>query len=222
VRRVIGIRAGQAIPRILVADDLHENRDWLLKLLAAVGFAVRCADDGEAAIREWREWSPRLILMDVHMPVMDGLEATRRIKAAPGGEETAIIVLTASVLDADRREFRQSGADDFLAKPCREDELLEKVRALLGISYDYEENGIEGQPDGLKAGQGEERLSPFAQLPRELVTGLRDATSNGDKKLLNKLIAGLDQTENAEFGRDLQRLADRYEYDALTRLLEEV
>jgi len=138
VRRVRGIRAGQAIPRILVADDLHENRDWLLKLLAAVGFSVRCADDGEAAIREWREWSPRLILMDVHMPVMDGLEATRRIKAAPGGEETVIVVLTASVLDADRLNFRRSGADDFLGKPCREDELLEKVRALLNISYDYE------------------------------------------------------------------------------------
>jgi PAS domain S-box-containing protein len=222
VRRVTGIRAGQTVPRILVADDLYENRDWLLKLLTAIGFPVRCADDGEAAIREWREWSPRLILMDVHMPVMGGLEATRRIKAAPGGEETVIVILTASVLDADRRNFRQSGADDFLAKPCREDELLEKVRALLNISYDYEEIGREGQPDSLRAAHGEDSLPRVAQLPRELVTELRDATSNGDKKLLNKLIAGLIPTENAEFGRDLQRLADRYEYDALTRLLEEV
>jgi chemotaxis family two-component system sensor kinase Cph1 len=71
-RRVIGIRAGQEAARILVADDLIENRDWLMKLLSAVGFSVQCSDNGEAAIEEWRRWAPHLILMDVHMPVMDG------------------------------------------------------------------------------------------------------------------------------------------------------
>ena len=138
-RRVIGIRAGQEVPRILVVDDQLENRDWLMKLLTSIGFSVRGADNGEAAIRSWEEWNPRLILMDVHMPVMDGLEATRRIKADPRGKETAIVVLTASAMDEDRRTVSQSGADDFLAKPCREDELLEKMRALLNIAYDYEE-----------------------------------------------------------------------------------
>jgi len=221
VRRVLGIRAGQAVPRILVADDLHENRDWLLKLLTAVGFSVRCADDGEAAIREWREWSPRLILMDMHMPVMDGLEATRRIKAAPGGNETSIVILTASVLDEDRRNVRQSGADAFLAKPCREDELLDKVGTLLSISYDCEEVGIGDQPHGPTAGCGAKSPAHVAEVPRELIEELRDATSNGDKQLLNRLIGSVRQTENAEFARDLQSLADQYKYDALTKLLEE-
>jgi two-component system sensor histidine kinase/response regulator len=145
-RRVIGIRAGSEVPRILVVDDQLENRDWLMKLLASIGFSVRGADNGEAAIRSWEEWSPRLILMDVHMPVMDGLEATRRIKADPRGKETSIVALTASAMEDDRRTVARSGADEFIAKPCTEDQLLETMRTLLNVAYDYEEvGGAEGE-----------------------------------------------------------------------------
>jgi CheY-like chemotaxis protein len=221
-RRVIGIRAGQEAARILVADDLIENRDWLMKLLSAVGFSVQCSDNGEAAIEDWRRWAPHLILMDVHMPVMDGLEATRRIKAEPGGKETAVVILTASVLDEDRRKVQQSGADDFLAKPCFEDALLEKIGTLLNIVYDYEETGeAGGQRDALTSASalGTKALASLQQLPPELIEALRNATADGDKQLLNTLIASVDQSKDAEFARDLRNLADRYEYDALTRLL---
>jgi CheY-like chemotaxis protein len=221
-RRVIGIRAGQEAARILIADDLPENRDWLMKLLSAIGFSVMCSDNGEAAIRDWQRWTPRLILMDVHMPVIDGLEATRIIKATPGGKETAIVVLTASVLDEDRRNVQQSGADDFLAKPCLEDALLEKIGTLLNIVYDYEEpDDPSGQRHALTSASspGTKTLASLKQLPHELIEALRNATADGDKKLLNRLIASVDQTEDAEFARNLQNLADRYEYDALTHLL---
>ena len=216
------VKAGQEAARILVADDLIENRDWLMKLLSVIGFSVLCSDNGEAAIRDWRSWTPRLILMDMHMPVMDGLEATRTIKAEPGGKETAIIILTASVLDQDRRKVQQSGADDFLAKPCLEDALLKKIGALLNIAYDYEELGeASGQSDALTSAPalGAKTLASLKQLPPELIEALRNATADGDKKLLNRLIASVDQINDAEFARDLQNLADRYEYDALTRLL---
>jgi two-component system sensor histidine kinase/response regulator len=149
-RRVIGIRAGTAAPRILVVDDQPANRDWLMKLLASIGFSVRGADNGEAAIRNWEEWNPRLILMDVHMPVMDGLEATRIIKANPRGKETAIVALTASVMEDDRQRIFRSGADHFQGRPCPEDELVEKIRAILNIAYDYEE--LDGTPVASLAG----------------------------------------------------------------------
>ena len=139
--RIRRVRAGGEAPRILVVDDQFENRDWLIKLLTAVGFSVSYAEDGETAIRIWEESKPQLILMDVHMGAMDGLEATRRIKASPLGDETPIIILSASALDEDRRKIEISGADDFLMKPCMEEPLFEKIGALLNISYEYEQTG---------------------------------------------------------------------------------
>jgi len=218
-RRVVGIRAGPEVPRILVVDDHPEGRGWLMKLLSSIGFSIRGADNGEAAIRNWEEWNPHLILMDVHMPVMDGLEATRRIRASPRGKETVIIALTASALHDDRLAVSQSGVDDFVMKPCREDELLDKMQTFLKIAYDYEETDeTEGQPVAGVAALSAEILGP---LPRELVEELRTATLSGNKKLLDKLILKMRETEDARSAQALQELADGYEYDALTRLLEE-
>ena len=218
-RRVIGIRAGTSVPRILVVDDQFENRDWLMKLLISVGFSVRGADNGEAAIRTWEEWDPQLILMDVQMPVMDGLEATRRIKADPRGKETVIAVLTASAMDDDRRAVSQSGADDYLTKPCREGELLEKLRTLLNIAYDYEAmSEAEGKHPAGAAVLSAERLG---QLPLQLLEELRIATLGGKKRHLDELIHKVRETEDVGSAEALQELADRYQYDALTQLLEQ-
>jgi len=212
-RRVIGIRAALEVPRILVVDDHLEGRDWLMKLLRSIGFSVRGADNGEAAVQNWEEWNPHLILMDVHMPVMDGLEAARRIKADPRGKETVIIALTASALDYDRLAVSQSGVDDFVMKPCHEEDLLDKMRAFLMIAYYYEEvREADGKP--IARVPIAERLGP---LPRELVEELRNATLSGNKRLLDKLILKAPESS----AHALQELADRYEYDALTRLLEE-
>jgi signal transduction histidine kinase/DNA-binding NarL/FixJ family response regulator len=218
-RRVMGVRAGPEAPRILVVEDHPENRDWLMKLLSSIGFSIRGADNGEAAIRDCVEWNPHLILMDVQMPVMDGLEATRRIKADPRGKATVIIALTASATDDDRLAVSQSGADDFLAKPCHEDELLEKMRTHLNIAYYYEETSeAESQPPAWAAAPSAAKLG---RLPRKLVDELLSATLSGNKRLLDKLILKVPETGDAESARALQELADRYEYDALTRMLEE-
>ncbi len=187
--------------------------------MTAIGFLVRGAEDGIEAISILKEWKPRLILMDVHMPGMDGLEATRRIKADPNGRETFIVTLTASALDEERRIAKESGADDFLPKPCMENELLETMRALLNVVYDYEEISE------IKGGElsGASWIpAMLSQLSRNLVEELRDATVSGNKKLLDKLILQVGQTSgDAASALALRDLADRYEYDALTRVLEE-
>jgi len=219
LRKVMGLAAAASSPKILVVDDQLENRDWLMKLLASIGFSVRGAENGEAAIREWRAWNPDLILMDVHMPVMDGLEATRRIKQDPSGAGAIIVVLTASALDEDRRSVSESGADDFVSKPCRENELLEKVRALLNITYRYEEVS-EAES---KSGNGADELTPqkLERLPADLVEGLRQATLNGNKRMLDELILKVGGLEGEGCAHALKLLADKYQYDTLTRLLEE-
>jgi PAS domain S-box-containing protein len=208
-RHVIALRPGTDVPKILVVDDQFENRDWLAKLLASVGFSVRSAENGELAVRDWESWKPELILMDVHMPVMDGLEATRRIKEDPLGNETAIIVLTASALDDDRRRVAHSGADDFLSKPFREDDLFEKMRTFLDITYDYDES-----PEVVPVPSS----ATLGPLPLDLAAKIRDATLEGNKRLLNELIQEVDDVGCAHA---LQQLADKYEYDTMTRLLEE-
>jgi two-component system, sensor histidine kinase and response regulator len=218
-RRVIAISAGTNVPRILVVDDQLENRDWLMKLLTAIGFSVRGADNGVDAIRKWEEWNPRLVLMDVHMPIMDGLEATRRMKADPRGNDTVIVTLTASALDDDRRAISLSGADDFLAKPCREDQLLEKIGTLLKVTYDYED--LSEAAHLPVNGAGPLSVERLRELPLDLVEELLTATLSGNKRLLNELILKVSELEDVETALALQQLADRYEYDALTRLLEE-
>ena len=217
-RRVLGLRAGTEAPRILVVDDLFENRDWLMRLLTSLGFSLRGANNGEEAIRSWEEWSPQLILMDVHMPVMDGLTATQRIKADPRGKDTVIVALTASAMDEDRTTASENGTDDFLSKPCREEELLEKIGALLKVDYDYEEESA----TGAQAGAGVAGLIParLAQLPAELIGEIRDATLTGKKTLLNKLIVQVREIGDAQAALALQELADKYDYDALSVLLE--
>jgi protein-histidine pros-kinase len=216
-RRVLGIRAGTNAPRILVVDDQFENRDWLIKMLSTLGFYVQGADNGQVAVQSWEQWMPDLILMDVHMPVMDGVEATRRIKADIRGKETKVIVLTASALDEDRRIAALGGADDFISKPCREDELLEKMRLHLELVYDYEEmSGASTQPKDGIAALSAERLG---RLAPDLAEELREATLKGNKRRLDELIR---RVPDADCARALQELANKYDYDTLTHLLEDV
>jgi PAS domain S-box-containing protein len=222
-RRVSGIQAGEERVKILVVDDRPENRNWLMQLLSSLGCEVRGSENGADAIKDWEEWSPRMILMDVHMPVMDGLEATRRIKADARGKDTRIVVLTASAMDDDRRRVAESGADDFLAKPCSENQLLQKMATLLDLTLEYADTPlVDHQIVSDAATLSAERL---ARLPLRLLEELRDATLGGDKKMLNKLIQQVRDLENSNsmqaLANALSDLADKYQYDTLMRVLEE-
>ena len=115
---------GEPKYRILVVDDHRAARQLLMRLLSPIGFQVREAADGLQAVEAWRAWSPHVICMDERMPVLNGREAARRIKAAPGGDRTLIVALTASGFDEDPTELRAAGYDAFLIKPYSETELL--------------------------------------------------------------------------------------------------
>ena len=214
-RRVSELEPGQPAQRVLIADDEPTNRSWLNQLLTSLGFVVREADNGQSAIRIWEAWRPHLILMDIRMAVMDGLEATRRIRAQ-GGKQPVIVALSASAMDEDRHLVVEGGMDDFISKPCREDELLEKIRTRLGIRflYEFEEPGIE-TPSMVSLARVLKR-----ELPADLMDQLQQAISNGEKRRLDQLIGNVRQ-QDPEFAKALQGLANAYEYDALTKLLQE-
>jgi two-component system sensor histidine kinase/response regulator len=114
-----------------------------MKLLLAVGFEVREADDGTKGLELWREWRPDLMFMDMRMPVMDGSEAIRRIRAEEASGDrghTPILGLTASVLEHEASPLREQGADDVLFKPFREETIFEAIARFVGVRYEYEDD----------------------------------------------------------------------------------
>jgi len=137
VKRVIGLAAGER-RRIAVVDDTRDNRTLLRKLLESVGFEVRDAANGQDAIELWRTWHPHLIFMDQRMPVMDGSEATRAIRAAESGERTPIIALTASAFEHERETILLHGADEFVVKPFAEETIFDVIARHVGVRFLYE------------------------------------------------------------------------------------
>jgi len=119
------------MPRILLVEDNEMNRDMLSRRLQRKGYEVLIAVDGEAGVKMAASDKPDLILMDMSLPVIDGWEATRRLKSAPETASIPIIALTAHVMDGDRDRALAAGCDDYDAKPIDFERLLGKMQALL-------------------------------------------------------------------------------------------
>ncbi len=117
---------------ILVVEDNEVNRELIVRRLARLGFLLRVAEDGEQAQRSVLEQAPGLILMDLSLPVVDGWEATRRLKADPRFRAIPIIAVTAHAMSGDRERALAAGCDEFATKPVEFAALLEKIRALTG------------------------------------------------------------------------------------------
>ena len=120
------------MPRVLYVEDNEMNRDMLSRRLQRRGFEVLIAGDGEQGVTLAAAEKPDLILMDLSLPVLDGWEATRRIKATPDTRHIPIIGLTAHALAADRDKCLEAGCDDYDTKPVELGRLLEKIERLLG------------------------------------------------------------------------------------------
>ena len=117
--------------KILIVDDTDWNRDLLVQLLED-DYEIAQAADGEEGVKQAAAERPDLILMDLGMPVMDGWEATRRIKADPELKHIPVIAVTSHAMVGDEITARQAGCDDYIAKPVDENLLMEKIRRLLG------------------------------------------------------------------------------------------
>jgi two-component system cell cycle response regulator DivK len=118
--------------KILVVEDTEDNRQILRDLLGMAGYDMIEANDGAEGVSQATQHKPDLILMDIQMPVMDGYEATRRIKADPELKSIPIVAVTSYALSGDEEKARAAGCDAYIAKPYSPRQMLAKVRQILG------------------------------------------------------------------------------------------
>ncbi len=211
---VIGLAPDQPTYRILIVDDRAENRQLLAKLLAPYGFALREASNGQQAITIRNEWEPHLIWMDMRMPVMDGYEATRRIKATSQGQKTVVIALTASAFDEERAIVLAAGCDDFVRKPFRTPTIFEVMGKHLGVRYLYADN----EPSTAESASIVLTPEPLAALPPDTLAALEHAIILGDISLLYQVIEDI-RSHDETLADTLGQLVDTFQ---IARLLDAV
>ena len=132
------------MPTILLVEDNEMNRDMLSRRLERRGYTVVMAMDGQSGVEMAGSVSPDLILMDMSLPVLDGWEATRRLKGEPETRDIPVIALTAHAMSSDRTMALEAGCDDYDTKPIDLPRLLGKITALL--DGDGDETAKAGEP----------------------------------------------------------------------------
>ena len=208
--RVTALAEGQSEYRILIVEDQRENWMVLERLLESAGFRVRVAENGAQGIKEFREWSPQFIWMDLRMPVMDGLEATRRIRACEGGDEVKIAAVTASGYVGDRTEILAAGIDDYVRKPYRRAEIFECMARHLGVHYRVGERAANSDAERLRALTAKDLTALGDELRKEL----RDAVITLNSARISTAVERISK-ENTVLGSILARYADRFAYSEI-------
>ena len=227
-QRVIGLAPHQPTYRILVVDDQPTIQRILQVLLDEIGLQVRVSDNGADGVAEFQRWQPHLIWMDMAMPVMDGYEATRRIrqleknhctgetptqKHGMAQTSTKIIALTASAFEEDQPQILAAGCDDCVHKPFQEQAIFATLAKHLDLHYQYKEI-----PTGSFSGQTPSSLS------LEVMSGawqkeLHQAATQADRDWLLRLISQI-PTAHASLAERLTKLVEQFDFDTLVELAE--
>jgi PAS domain S-box-containing protein len=222
--RVLALAPDQPQYRILIVEDRWTNRQLLVQLLEPLGFKVREAENGREGVAIWESWEPHLIWMDMRMPVMDGYQATKKIKAQPKGQSTAIIALTASAFEEERMEILAAGCDDLVHKPFKEEVILEKIAQHIGVSYIYEESNLSSQKSDRSSEEGKIYLLTAESLnvmPKEWIARLHQAAIRLDDKQIIELIEQIPKS-HASLALSLSQKVDNFDFDQIMNLTQQV
>lgn len=145
INTVIGLKPGQGNFRILIVEDQLENRLLLQRILESVGFNVRVANNGSQGLDLYTQWKPDFIWMDRRMPVMDGIEATEKIRKLPGGDKVKIVAVTASVFEQERLRLIEAGVNDIVNKPFHDEDIFACLAKHLKLKYIYDATADENE-----------------------------------------------------------------------------
>jgi len=222
--RITGIEPGQTAPdggpfRLLVVEDNTSNRELLIKLLTHFGFELRTATDGAEGLETWEQWQPHLIWMDMRLPVMDGYEATRQIKARAEatGRSAIVVALTASAFEEDREAILAAGCDDFIRKPYRENQIFDALHRHLGLRFIYETTTPEQQVT--EHAQSHNLQDAIERLPIAWVTDLRQSVVALDVEKMLALVEII-HSQEPHLADTLTKWVHNFEYEKVLALVE--
>jgi signal transduction histidine kinase/DNA-binding response OmpR family regulator len=217
VREVKRLSAGYHV-KALVADDIKMNREVLENVLKEVGIEVITAENGQEAVNLVREFLPDIVFMDIRMPVMNGLDAMRIIKSEYSSQLIKVVAITASVLDNHRKLVIELGADDFISKPFRLDDIFSCVKKLLLVEFDYQDN-ISSDSKELELSKIDSSKISFSKtLHSELIEAARLHSLTH----LDKLLLELEKENNGEvYSIHIKSYMSKYDMQGLLKFLGE-
>jgi PAS domain S-box-containing protein len=216
--KISGIKGPNTNYRILIVDDVKESQELLSSLLSPVGFEIIEATNGQEALDIWKKRDPHLIIMDIRMPVMNGLETTVHIRDAEKGDHIPIIAATASAFEEEKQTILDSGMDGYLRKPIQEQDLFDLVARCLGIEYTYHSSDARRDEFALGMMAPSFPADEFNSIPPELREQMVAACTSAD---LDSLLDAVERItpKHPKAANRLQELAYKLQYDDILSLL---
>jgi len=209
---VVGLIPGHPLYRILIAEDQQENALLLTRLMNDIGLETKVAENGEQCVRLFQDWHPDFIWMDGQMPVMDGMEAARRIRDLPGGHKAKIVAVSASAFKEQQTAMLAAGMDDLVRKPYRFGEVYDCLSRHLGLKYVYRYDTAVNTS-----------IEPLIVPPKGDIQTLHELARLGDMREILRYtdhIAAIDQRYHP-FADRLRRLVKGFQSKAILALVEE-
>jgi len=216
VHNVLHLKADQPKYKVLIIEDHPENRLLLKRLLEFVGYQVKEANNGEEGVRLFQEWSPDFIWMDRRMPVMDGIAATRMIRALPEGKKVKIVAVTASVFDQERQILLDAGVNDIVTKPYQDTDIFECMARYLGAEYDYTDKPIANRRVAKVESKHliEIQTSETRIIPEDLREELMAAVVSLDVEQSLEVILKIERLDK-ELAQNFRAMVDQFDFQAV-------
>ncbi|SDX07202.1 PAS domain S-box-containing protein [Lutibacter oricola] len=205
--KVVGLAPEMKGLKLAIVDDRFENRDILFQKFAPLGFDIKQAENGLEAIELYKNWKPDIILLDVVMPKLNGIEATREILKLRGDHNVKIFIISASALESEQQEVMKIGATVFIKKPVNFVDLLAEMVDKGNVKFVYEEQK-----------KVEIHTGNVSEVPKELKEKFINAAEEGDFLLLENLLAELENETNKSF-IDIDNYIKEMEFEDLIKWL---
>ena len=226
--RVIGLAPNQEDYRILIVEDVKENRQLIVEILKSIGFAIKEATNGQEAITLWQNWQPHLIWMDIQMPIMNGEEAIKHIRKQEKQQKlkpTTIIALTANVFQEEKTKLLSLGCDDFVHKPFPKWIIFEKISNYLKVEFLYESQVSnqhhQDQKDTILTQQDLIKVLSSSSICQEWINKLHSAAIQLDEETMLTTIQEL-ESNYQDIAQTLTQWVNNLQFDLIAAITEHI